>query len=87
MAGSNSDDFGGLILSLFIISGILALAAILTPALLVGIPAYAFYRLYKESPRRLERLAREETEILYNHALSGQVRLSDAEIDAALSHH
>ncbi|WP_205389843.1 ATP-binding protein [Sulfitobacter sp. SK011] len=87
MAGSNSDDFSGLILSFFVISGILALAAILTPVLLVGIPAYVFYRLYKESPRRLERLAREETEILYNHALSGQVRLSDAEIDAALSHH
>jgi hypothetical protein len=87
MAGSNSDDFNGLILSFFIIGGILALAAILTPVLLVGIPAYVFYRLYKESPRRLERLAREETEILYNHALSGQVRLSDAEIDAALSHH
>jgi len=87
MAGSNSDNFNGLILSFFIISGILALAAILTPVLLVGIPAYVFYRLYKESPRRLERLAREETEILYNHALSGQVRLSDAEIDAALSHH
>jgi hypothetical protein len=87
MAGSNSDDFGGLILSFFIISGILALAAILTPVLLVGIPAYVFYRLYKESPRRLERLAREETEVLYNHALNGQVRLSDAEIDAALSHH
>ena len=87
MSGSNSDDFGGLILSFFITSGILALAAILTPVLLVGIPAYVFYRLYRESPRRLERLAREETEVLYNHALNGQVRLSDAEIDAALSHH
>ncbi|WIY27394.1 type IV secretory system conjugative DNA transfer family protein [Parasedimentitalea psychrophila] len=87
MAGSGSDDTGRLILSFLIIAGILSLAAIITPVLLVGIPAYVFYRLYKESPRRLERLAREETEILYNHALSGQVRLSVAEIDAALSHH
>jgi len=87
MARSGSDDFGGLILSFMIIAGILSLAAILTPFLLVGIPAYVFFRLYRESPQRLERLAREETEILYNHALSGQVRLSDAEIDAALSQH
>ena len=87
MSRSGSDDFGGLFLTFMIIAAIIMLAMIVTPVLLIGIPAYVFFRLYKESPRRLERLAREETEILYNHALSGQVRLSDAEIDVALSQH
>ncbi|MBT2132358.1 helicase HerA domain-containing protein [Aliiroseovarius lamellibrachiae] len=84
MAGSNSDDFGGLILSFMIIAGFLSLAVLITPFLLIGIPAYIFFRLYRESPKRLERLAREETLLLYNYALSGQVQLSDDEIDAAL---
>jgi len=83
----NSSDAEDLIWLAIGLAVILALAFIVTPILLVGIPSYVFYRLYKESPRRLERLAREETEILYNHALSGQVHLSDDEIDAALSHH
>jgi len=64
---------------------ILALAFIVTPILLIGIPSYVFYRLYKESPRRLERLARCDTELMHRHALSGQVRLTEAEIKAALS--
>jgi hypothetical protein len=85
MARSGTDDFGGLFLSFMIIAGLLTLAIIVTPIMLVGIPAYVFYRLYTESPKRLERLAREETELLYNHALSGQVRLTDGEIDTALS--
>jgi len=81
---TDGEDFIWLAIGLTVI---LALAFIVTPILLVGIPSYVFYRLYKESPRRLERLAREETQTLYNHALSGQVRLSEDEIDAALSHH
>lgn len=87
MARSGPDDIGGLILWFLIIAGLLSLAAIITPIILVGIPAYVFYRLHKESPRRLERLAFEETRILYTHALAGQVRLNDDEIDAALSQH
>jgi hypothetical protein len=87
MARTGTDDFGGLFLSFLIVAGILTLAIIVTPIMLVGIPAYVFYRLYTESPKRLERLAREETELLYNHALSGQVRLTDGEIDTALSQH
>ena len=81
---NEGEDFIWLAIGLIVI---LALAFIVTPILLVGIPSYVFYRLYKESPSRLERLAFEETEILYNHALSGHVRLSNDEIDAALSHH
>ena len=43
------------------------------------------YRLYTESPKRLERLARDETMTLYRHALAGSVQLEDDEIDAALA--
>lgn len=87
MSLRNSTDGEDIIWLMIGLTVIVALAFIVTPILLVGIPSYVFYRLYKESPSRLERLAREETETLYNHALSGQVRLSDAEIDTALSHH
>ncbi|AGI68697.1 hypothetical protein OAN307_c31640 [Octadecabacter antarcticus 307] len=87
MAQFSDDSAGAMIFGSIVVTAILVLALIITPFLLIGIPAYVFYRLHKESPRRLERLAREETEFLYNHALNGQVRLSDAEIDAALSHH
>lgn len=80
--GSNEFVWGALILSLMI-----TLAIIITPIMLVGIPAYIFYRLYSESPKRLERLAREETQILYNHALAGSVHLSYAEVETALAQH
>jgi len=87
MANSLSDDFGGIIFSIVILGLVLLLAAIITPIILIGVPAYVFYRLYKENPKRLERLARVETEILYYHALAGSVRLTDDEIETALSHH
>ncbi len=67
------------------VAALIALALILTPVMLIGIPAYVFYRLYSESPRRAERLAREETQILYHHALSGQVVLTEKDVDTALS--
>ena len=87
MARNFDDSAGAMLFGSIVITVIMVLALLITPFLLIGIPAYIFYRLYTESPRRLERLAREETEILYNHALNGQVRLSDAEIDTALAQH
>ncbi|PHQ94723.1 MAG: hypothetical protein COB39_13560 [Marinosulfonomonas sp.] len=53
--------------------------------MLIGIPAYVFYRLYTESPKRLERLAREETQLLFDHALAGSVHLSDAEVETTFA--
>jgi hypothetical protein len=66
---------------------IVALALLITPILLIGIPAYVGYRLYSENPKRLERLAREETQLLFDHAQAGQVRLTDADIETALAKH
>lgn len=59
-------------------------AVLLTPIVLVGFPAYVGWRWWRESPARLERVARRETERLYDHAQAGVVQLSEAEIDAAL---
>jgi hypothetical protein len=87
MNNSWSEGAAGIVVTSLIIGGILFLAAIVTPALLVGIPAYVGFRLWRDSPARAERLAKAETMILYQHAMAGQVRLSDAEIDAALSQH
>lgn len=67
------------------LAALAGLAIILTPVALAAIPAYVFYRLYSESPRRAERLAREATVTLYNHALAGQVVLSEDDIDEALA--
>jgi hypothetical protein len=87
MSNSSFDDFPGIFFTFVIVGMLLIIAVLISYVALIAVPAYVGYRLYKESPRRLERLAREETEILYNHALSGQVRLSDDEVDAALSRH
>lgn len=85
MNNSWSEGAAGIVVTSLIIGGILFLAAIVTPALLIGIPAYVGFRLWRDSPVRAERLAKAETMILYQHAMAGQVRLSDAEIDTALS--
>jgi len=85
MARSDFDDFGSLLFGAGILAAVLILGFVVTPIMLVGIPTYVFYRLYTESPRRLERLAREETMVLYNHALAGRVALTESEIEAALS--
>ena len=87
MAGSQNSGFVGDVLSFVVVAMLLLLALIITPIILVGIPAYVFYRLYSESPKRLERLAREETQLLYDHALAGSVHLSDAEVETALAQH
>lgn len=87
MAGGASEDFGGLFLSFVILAMILAIAALFTTFALFAVPAYVGFRIWKEHPRRLERLAREETVVLYNHALAGSVRLSEGEIEEALFRH
>lgn len=86
MAGSN-DTVGGTVFGVMILVAVLFLAMLITPFMLFGIPAYIGYRLWRDSPTRLERVARAETMVLYNHALAGRVELSDAEIDAALRAH
>lgn len=70
---------------LFIVILLLILAMVVTPFFLVGAAAYIGIRLYLESPQRLERLARDETMLMYKHAVSGSVRLTSDEVDAALS--
>lgn len=87
MAERFSESFGGLLLTLLILAMILLLAALVTASALLAVPAYVGYRLWKDSPQRLERLARDETLALYNHARAGTVRLSEDEIDAGLSRH
>ncbi|NSY37530.1 type IV secretory system conjugative DNA transfer family protein [Leisingera sp. ANG59] len=87
MARSVVEEFIGFYASIFIVGFFILFAFVLTPIALVGIPSYVFYRLYRESPRRLERLARAETEALYRHARSGTVQLSGEEIDTAIARH
>ena len=81
----------GDILSSILAIAVLVLAVILAYLVsyiaLIAIPAYFLYRIYIEHPKRLERLAREETETLYNHALAGRVRLTEAEINQGLCQH
>ena len=79
------DLFGSLAGAAIIVTGLLLAAVIITPLFLIGIAGYIGVRLWYESPARAERLARAETMRLYQHARAGQVQLSDAEIDAALS--
>lgn len=78
---------GSILIASAIITGLIAAAITLTPVALIGVPAYIGFRLWRDSPRRAEALARQETETLYAHALSGQVSLTDAELDAALARH
>lgn len=85
MARSSADEFVGIFFTFAILAMVLMLAFVVAPIFLVAIPSYVFYRLYTESPRRAERLAREETFTLYRHALAGQIKLTDEEIDKALA--
>jgi hypothetical protein len=87
MARDPLEGFGSTFLTFLILSMALLIALLVSWIALIAIPAYVFYRLYTENPKRLERLAREETEVLYNHALKGSVQLTEAEIGAALSQH
>ncbi len=85
MSSSPFDDLSSVFGSLAVVSVIGLVALFITPFALVGVVAYFAYRLYRDSPARAERLAREETMTLYHHAKAGQVRLSEAEIESALT--
>ncbi|WP_342069773.1 type IV secretory system conjugative DNA transfer family protein [Yoonia algicola] len=85
MGGNLSDQVSGLVISVIIVGVLLMAALMITPFFLLGAGAYVGVRLYLESPARAERLAKEETMRLYQHAMSGRVGLSDYEIDKALS--
>ncbi len=76
------------VVGFFIVTALaLGLAIIFSWVAIIAVPAYIGYRLYRESPGRLERLAREETMALYHHARTGSVTLSEDEIDAGLARH
>ncbi len=85
MARSTFEDLSGSILGLIVIGLLLLLAMIITPLFLIGAVAYVIFRLYRDSSARMERLARNETLLLYSHALAGQVTFTDGEIENALS--
>jgi hypothetical protein len=85
MGGNLSDQVSGLVISVIIVGVLLMAALMVTPFFLLGAGGYVGVRLYLESPARAERLAKEETMRLYQHAMSGRVGLSDHEIDKALS--
>lgn len=85
MAQSAGEEILKSSFGLFALVLFLLLALIVTPLFLIGAAAYVIIRLYLESPRRLERLAREETQLLYQHALAGTVQLSDEDLDDALT--
>ncbi|MCT8327935.1 type IV secretory system conjugative DNA transfer family protein [Acidimangrovimonas sediminis] len=63
----------------------LGITLALTPLVLVVVPFWVGYRLWRQSPYRAERAARRETIALYRHAKRGRVRLSSAEMEAALT--
>ncbi|MEM7241810.1 MAG: ATP-binding protein [Pseudomonadota bacterium] len=83
----SANEFFGLYATLVIIALIVMLAVFVTPFLLFGVLVFAGVKLYLDNPKRLERLASEETEILYNHAKAGTANLTDEEIEVALEQH
>jgi hypothetical protein len=78
-------EFFNSTLGLGVLFVFLFLALVVTPIFLIGAAIYVIGRLYLENPARLERVSRRETEILYQHAMAGQVILSIGEIDDLLS--
>ena len=89
MAGRPFGDSleGAILLWSAVLGGFVLLAVIVTPIAVVGIPTYVGYRLWRDSPARAERIARAETEALYNHALNGRIELSNDEIEHGLARH
>lgn len=81
----NLDETVKLLLTAAIITLLLFLTIFVTPIAIAGIVGYVGYRLYKESPRRAERIARDETMALYNAAASVRDTLSDTDIEAGLA--
>lgn len=87
MSRSPSADINTVVFTLMFLAIVAVIAALVTGFALLAIPAYIGYRVWKENPKRLERLARDETMVLYNHAMAGTVRLTEKQIEAALSRH
>jgi len=87
MPRNSLEEFFATGIGLVVLALFLLLAVVVTPLFLIGAAGYVGLRLYLENPRRLERLARDETMLMYNHAVSGSVHLSRDEIDQALSRH
>lgn len=82
-----TDLYGSTLALSLPIGGTIFLAIFITPFALAGFGFYLAYRLYRDSPARAERLAREETMVLYEAALARRDTLSAADIDRELSHH
>ena len=80
-------EFLGLFFSFVILAMVLMIALMVSYVAIIAVPAYIGYRLWRDSPARLERVARAETMTLYNHAVAGRVELAEDEIDGALSSH
>jgi hypothetical protein len=78
-------EFFNSTLGLGVLFVFLLLALVVTPIFLIGAAVYVIGRLYLENPARLERVSRRETEILYHHAMSGQVMLDTEEINDLLA--
>ena len=85
MARSPFEDFFQSGFGLIAIALSIVLAVVLTPFFLIAAAGYIGTRLYLENPRRLERLARTDTMLIYDHAVAGAVRLNEDEVDATLS--
>jgi hypothetical protein len=77
-------EFFNSTLGLGVLFVFLLLGVVVAPMFLIGAAVYVMGRLYLENPRRLERLARQETELLYQHAMAGQVILDRTDIDDLL---
>ena len=74
------NDTVGLILTASILVLLVFLAVAVTPIACAGIAGYVGYRLYRESPARAERIARDETMAIYHAARGRNVHFSDDQI-------
>ncbi|MEM7691051.1 MAG: ATP-binding protein [Pseudomonadota bacterium] len=87
MSSDVSGNIASILISALVLGAIVVAAVLLTTSALIAIPAYVGFRLWQDSPQRLERLARAETQALHDHAAAGTVLLSEGEIEAGLSRH
>ncbi|MEM6902640.1 MAG: ATP-binding protein, partial [Pseudomonadota bacterium] len=72
---------------LLVLTMLVALALLVTVFAFLLIPAYIGYLWWRDNPHRQEQLSRADTQLLYDHAQAGQVRLMGTEIDAMLMRH
>lgn len=82
-----SELYGSMFFLSLLIAGTVFLAIFISPFALAGFGLYLAYRLYRDNPARAERLAREETMVLYNAAVARTETLSQTDIDRELAHH